>query len=1014
MTDASTGSRSISYWLAFVALAVCAVLLISKASSNTNSDRSPVQKEQNARQNANPAQMSAVARQRGLAEYHLLPMAFEPNQGQTDPRVKFSARGDGYTVFLTPQGMTFAMPLAAGTSSLSKLAGQKRFAQDEEADRAQANTSANSAASLRVKMLGANSHSAITAEDRQSGITNYMIGSDPAKWHTSVPQYARVRYHDVYPGVDMLFRGAQQLEFDFVLRPDARPGQIKLDLQGADKVTTSPSGDLVLTTSGGEMRFFRPQAYQEKDGIQQPVDVHFRLNSGRQVSLVMGPYDRSRQLVIDPAIGYSTFLGGSGQDYGYGISVDSSGNAYVVGATSSTNFPGASGSPIGGGGGTFDCFLTKISFSGNLDFTTIFGGESVDIANEVAVDSTGIYVTGETSSTKFPVTSGVVQSELNRGVSTTDCSTSASSTACTDAFVVKFAPAGTSLLWATYVGGANNDIAYSVSVDNEQNVFIAGQTESSDLQVTDALPQGSSFNGGVFDGFVAELNSAASAYKIMSYIGGGGKDIATAAVWSPVNNGTVYVTGLTFSGNGATNSPPLPTTAGVFQPQCGTDGTCNTNGSGNSFSDAFLGAFHPTATSPLTYAYLTYLGGEKNDAAEDIAVDSSGNAYVTGRTGSVAFPTKLPYQAKLTAGSFLTNVFVSALNPTGTALVYSTYLGGTGGDIGLAIGLDSKANAYITGETTSTNFPVSANATQPKFGGGNANGFDSDAFVSELSFNGSALTLPFSTYLGGSGDEDINSGFLAVDPSGNIYVTGDTDSTNFPTLQPLDGSLNGGASPQPQCTFPLGGGVQTQIACPDAFVTTFNVSAFSFTPAPTAFSPASIAPGSKATSTISLTPFGGLNVADIAFSPCVVTLNGANATTAPPTCSFSTIAVASGVGTSTLTVSTTAPTSGMLAPSFSKKWTLLYAMLFPVGGMVLAGFGNRSRAKKILILAVLSLVVAGLIFLPACSGGSSSSGGNNNNNSGGGGTPAGTYTITFTATASGATSRTASLNLTVQ
>lgn len=767
-----------------------------------------------------PAAASSAATQRARVAFGNLPLTFEPNQGQADAQVKYMTHWHGYDLFLTSKEAVFAMPIgpqnSAALDSRQRQSGLSGMAKSAAAPAA----SANAESLIRMTMPGANPEPVIAAEDQQPGVKNYFIGNDPKNWHTNIPAFARVRYSDVYPGIDVIYHGSRQLEFDVVVNPGANPDQIELSFDGAKHISTDASGNLILTSEAGELRLQRPVSYQEKNGTRQAVDSRFVVKSDHQVVFALGSYDPSRQLVIDPSISFATYFGGggtngSGEESGLGIAIDGSGNAYVVGTTnSSTPLPGK---PILiPPGGQYDCYLAEFSPSGAIVFTTIFGGSQNDLPQAVAVDTTGIYVVGLTQSIDFPVTAGAAQTTFGgAGVNGNG-----------DAFVAKLATTGASITWATYLGGKDFDEAFAVAVDNSQNVFVVGETFSlttvtPPFPIVNPLPQGST-NNGLADGFVTEVKPDGTAFLMSSYIGGANLDLATGVAWNLLT-GDVYV-------SGGTQSPNLPVTAGAYQPKCGSDGNCNEKiGPPPVFlDDAFVAAFNPASTA--TYVYFTYLGGGGVDDAFAITTDSTGDAYVTGRTGSgmsTPFPTLNAYQSTLNG---VQNAFVTELNGTGTALVYSTYLGGKGLDKGLGIALDpaNNANAYVTGQTTSTNFPT-ANPTQAAFGGGTVGQFDSDAFLSELNYTGSTLTLPFSTYIGGSGDEDILGGFVAVDTTGNdIYVVGDTNSTNFPiqassTAAVADGSLNGGLGSAPQCQVlnRLTGQTLT-VVCPDAFVSLYT------------------------------------------------------------------------------------------------------------------------------------------------------------------------------------------------
>lgn len=1014
------------------------------------------------------------AEQRVLAAYGNLPIAFEANQGQTDPQVKYLARGQGYTLFLTSGEAVFSMPTKRRKSSaLAEAVMHKRMGPSKimKAFRQQQTREShrNSVASLRMRMLGANPEPVVAAENPQPGRKNYLIGRNPKNWHTNIPLYSQVHYQDVYPGVDMVFHGARQLEFDFVVNAGAQSERIELGFSGARRIRTEDSGDLLLSSAAGELRLMHPVAFQEKDGARLPVNARFVVNRKNEVSFALGPYDRTRQLVIDPAISFSSYLGGSGEDEGQGIALDASGNFYVTGQTDSQDFPDSSATNAG----SYDVFLSQITSSGTLGFTTTFGGTSGDDGTAVAVDSTGIYVAGITDSSDFPVTSGAAQTTFCGG----------GSHGSNDGFAAKLTPSGSAITWATFVTdvncgvGTDSTIGLALAVDSSRDVYVVGETFDAGLPVTNFLPSGGALNlgqgaNGADDGFIAKLSPAGSAYLIMSYLGGSNGDLATGVAWQSVGGGTVYVSGETISKD-------LPVTSGAFQTKCGTDGTCNSNSPGGPYDDAFVGSFTPSNTG--NYIYLTYLGGELSDLASAITADSTGNAYVTGQTASTAFPVANAYQATL-GGTGAANAFITKLNPTGTALVYSTYVGGSGSDFAASIALDSSDNAYITGATTSSDFPQ-VNATQT-FGGGNSGQFDTDAFVSQLNWSGTALSLPFSTFLGGSGDEDIIGGFLTVDTSGNVYVTGDTNSSDFPlTPSAIDKSLNGGVSPPPGCTIN-----SINVICPDAFVAkysavmsqititvagsgagtvtssvggincpgtcfasytngtqvkltatpssgstfagwsggctgtstctltlksnelvtaTFNGNA-SFTLAASALSPSSVSPGGSATSTITITPTGGFNPANVALSCSSIT----PLVSLGPTCSFGAVTVdmSTGVGYSTLTVSTTAAAAHLTRPSMQRS-SLFYALLLPIGGMAFLGVGFSSagsRKKRLLGWLLVCLVLSGLMFMAACGSSSGNGGG------GSGGTPAGTYTITVNGTGGGINTNANPLTLTVQ
>jgi hypothetical protein len=585
-----------------------------------------------------------------------------------------------------------------------------------------------------MKLLGANPASDVSGVDEMPGKSNYFIGNDAKKWHTNVPMYAKVKYKSVYSGIDLVYYGNQrQLEYDFVVAPGADPRRIQLGVRGARKISRIEDGDLVLAMDAGEIRWHKPVAYQEKGGARQEIAVRYAINGKNRVGFQVADYDLRRPLFIDPLI-YSTYLGGSGGDQCTGIAVDNLGNAYVTGNTASTDFPTKNPLQPSYNGGA-DAFVAKLNPSGSaLVYSTYLGGSGGDGGYGIAVDSSGnAYITGQTSSTNFP-TMSPLQPSIGGGYY--------------DAFVAKLNATGSALVYSTYLGGSGADWGYSVAVDSSGNAYVTGYTGSANFPTMNPLQPASGSNGVNGDAFLAKFDSTGSALVYSTYLGGSGFDEGLAVAAD--NFGNAYVTGLSDSTDFPTMNP--------LQPTCGGNGC------------AFVAKLNPTGSALL---YSTYLGGSGGDAGQGIAVDSLGNAYVTGWTASTNFPTMNPLQPANAGGG--ADAFVTKLNPAGSALVYSTYLGGSGTDFAVGIAVDSVGNAYVTGFTASTNFPTMS-PLQPSFGGGYY-----DAFVAKLNATGSALV--YSTYLGGSLDD--NGTGVAVDSSGNAYVTGYTLSTDFPTMNPL-------------------------------------------------------------------------------------------------------------------------------------------------------------------------------------------------------------------------------------
>ena len=735
---------------------------------------------------AAPAEKPAVL-------YAQLPLSFEANQGQTDKQVKFLSRGRGYGLFLT--GDEAVLELQDSGSRIQDSGPRaKPFGATSALQGTTDNGRRTTKSALRLKLVHADRNAAVAGANELPGKVNYFLGNDPKKWRTNVPTYAQVRYRNVYPGIDLVYYGNQigQLEYDFVVAAGADPGAITLgvEAQGQERnsklenrnsaahapLQIAPDGDLAIPTGGGELRFHKPVVYQQREsevrsqesGAKNPqqgvannrkspitnrksVEARFLLDAQNRVRFALGPYDHTQPLVIDPVLVYSTYLGGSRTDSGSGIAVDSSGNTYVTGVTDSTNFPTAN--PLQARlAGEQNVFVAKLNPAGSaLVYSTYLGGSDSDEVFGIAVDSSGnAYVTGKAGSPNFPTTPGAFQTTLGSA---------------SNAFVAKLNPTGSALVYSTFLGGSGGEYGFGITVDSSGNAYVTGSTSSTNFPTANPLQASLA---GEQNAFVAKLNPTGSALVYSTYLGGSSIDTGDGIAVD--SSGDAYVTGVTGSSDFPTANPLQASLVGT--------------------SNAFVAKLNWSG-SALSLVYSTYLGGG-GDAAEGIALDTSGSAYVTGYTTSPVFPTANPIQSSLALGA-LFNPFVAKLNPEGTALVYSTYLGGSGaaqiasdlgGDMGNAIAVDSIGNACVTGWTASSNFPT-ANPLQASLGGNGAR----NAFVAKLSWTGSALSLAYSTYLGGSTGEE-GSG-IAVDSSGNAYVTGGTDSSNFPTANPLQASLGG-------------------------------------------------------------------------------------------------------------------------------------------------------------------------------------------------------------------------------
>jgi hypothetical protein len=697
--------------------------------------------------------------------YGKLPLSFELNQGQSDQRVRYLARGSGYTLFLTGDSAVLALrksdPNGQGQIAKAKTEQsqvQGTLLKSPASLQVPVSTSQMSAAGdesrtkdsvLWMKVVGADPRAGVSGQDELLGKSNYFIGNDPKKWHSNVPNYAEVKYASVYPGVDLIYYGNQgQLEYDFVVQPGADFSRIVLDV-GVEPtpdqahqalLQIAENGDLLVGAEGGQIILQKPTIYQpganngRRTADKQIIEGKYVLVGAHQVGFQVAAYDHSKPLVIDPTVVYSTYLGGNLWDEGNAIAVDASHNAYLTGKTVSADFPTTTGAFQHFRGNSSDAFVSVLNPTGTgLIYSTFLGGNNGGEGFGIALDaSDNAYVTGWTGSSNFPTTVGALQKTFGGGYE--------------DAFVSKLNPTGSALIYSTYLGGSSFDVAHGIAVDASGNAYVTGFTFSSNFPTTTGAFQ--SAPRGYDDAFVSKLNPTGSALIYSTYLGGNGYDegygIAVDA------SGDAYVSGLTHSSN-------FPVSRGAFQ---------TTPGGG---FDAFVSKLNAAGSGLI---YSTYLGGGLDDFSYGIAIDASDNAYVTGLTFSSNFPTTAgAFQTTGGVGGGYDDAFVVKLNPAGTALVYSTYLGGSGDDAGYSIAVDALGNASVAGGTYSTNFPITTGAYQTTL-----SKYD-DAFVSTLNPAGSALL--YSTYLGGSID-DVGHG-VAVDAVGDVYATGITGSNNLPT-----------------------------------------------------------------------------------------------------------------------------------------------------------------------------------------------------------------------------------------
>jgi len=689
--------------------------------------------------------MGSTNRARIVESFGRLPLGFEASQGQMNGSLEYVARGAGYSIHLTSGETTLELQTPSPIANLKSR--------------------------IRLRPIGAAAGVAPEPLDPLPGRGNYFIGNDPREWRTNIPSYAKVRYRNLYRGIDLVYYGNQrQLEYDFIVAPHEDPRRIELGFEGADAIEMDSQGDLLLEVGDRQLEMRKPFVYQDVNGRRQEIAASYRLIESsairnpqsairnQTVGFQIGDYDPALPLVIDPIVDYATYFGGSGTDIGYGIAVDSRNNVYVTGQTSSSNLPlkTAFDNSLEGAN---DAFVMKLNAQGNaLVFSTYIGGRNQgDRGWAIAVDQAGnIYFTGETNSLNFP-TVNAAQPNFRGGA---------------DGFVAKLNIEGNTLLYSSYLGGGFTDTSHSIALDRFDNAYITGRTESANFPVRNALQDKLR---GQRDAFVMKF-SADGEIIYSTFLGGeaaaGGRDeeVGYGIAVDAMQN--AYIAGYT-------TTPNFPT-ANAIQPAFG------------GVEDAFVAKLNAAGSSLV---YSTYLGGARVDNGRGIAVDPLGNAYVIGYTLSPDFP-KVEALQPLPGGGG--DGFVAKINAAGSALLYSTYLGGAGAENSgiiaditpsCAIAVDGLGNAYVTGKTESQDFPV-ARAINPALRG------DNDAYLAKLDPAGSELI--YSTYLGSTFTG--NNGFeerglaIAVARLGAVFLTGQVLKNDYPTLLPVQSAYGGGLS----------------------------------------------------------------------------------------------------------------------------------------------------------------------------------------------------------------------------
>jgi uncharacterized repeat protein (TIGR01451 family) len=716
-----------------IILSLCLVMISGPASS---SQAVPITTSSPALRSAGEAVPSRLA---SNAQFGRMPLYFIPNQGQLDDRVFYYVQGQNKTLYFGSEGLTFLLSEPAGPD-----APGRRWV-------------------LKLDFVGANPGLIPEGLDETGAVISYFKGPKE-EWKTGLPTYFKVAYREVWPGIDLVYSGhSHELKHEFAVKPGADPSLIRLGYRGAASVRVNGSGELEVESPLSGFKDAKPVAWQEIDGRRREVSLAYRLEPPSTGDPVRGPvvygfqvgdYDPARPLILDPAtFVYCGYIGGSGTERGHAIAVDGSESAYVVGYTNSseTTFPVTVGPDLTQNS-NWDAFVARVKSDGTgLVYCGFIGGSGNDYGRGVAVDGSGnAYVTGYTNSSAatFPVTVGPILTQSGDY----------------DAFVAKVASGGTGLVYCGFIGGSSFDSATAIAVDGSGNSYITGNTRSDQITFPDVYGPDLGYNGGWGDAYVAKIRADGTGLAYCGYIGGSSEDICYAI--DVDGSGSAYVAGRTTSDHA------------TFPETVGPDLTFNGG------YDAFVAKVQPSGAGLV---YCGYIGGSDSESAQGIAVDGSGYAYVTGWTYSsqTTFPVSVGPDLTYNGGD--TDAFVAKVKIDGTGLVYCGYIGGGGHDSGEDIAADGLANAYVSGYTNSsqTTFPVSVGPDLTYNGG------DSDAFVAKVRSDGSGLN--YCGYIGGSFEEDAAG--IAVDGSGNAYVTGETDSgeSTFPETVGPDLTSNGGS-----------------------------------------------------------------------------------------------------------------------------------------------------------------------------------------------------------------------------
>lgn len=696
---------------------------------------------------ANPASMVAIDHSFGQ-----IPLTFEVNRGQTDPKVKFLSRRKGYTAFLTSGGMVLSLhPSTSGEESAQLRANPR---------------TSRRPASVELKLMGAAKNPTVVGEDLQPGKVNYFFGNDPTKWKTNIATYGRVRYKNVYSGIDVLYYGNhRQLEYDFEIQAGADPAQIQFEVNGVDQCELDAEGNLLLTLGSQQFHLQSPSVYQQSNNQRMVVNGSYVLTDSKHFAFKVASYDPKSPLVIDPVLIYSTYLGSSDDEAITGLAVDSVGSLYVGGFAQSVDFPVTSPGPLASGND--HAFVAKLDPTGSyLVYADYIGGSSMDLGYALTIDAEDdVYLAGSTSSNNFPTVNAYQATNLGSY----------------NTFLTEISADGASILYSTYLGGNGSDWLSAVAIDAVSDVYLTGYTSSTNFPMVNAYQSTVSPNQGGnygFNGFVTKFEPGGSSLAYSTYIGGSSNvQYSVCDCWGAPES---VIVGLALDSSenayiaGNTNTYNFPTTSGAYE---------SINTAPNNSVIGFVTKF--SSSGSLDYSTYFYESSGYITNLNAIAVDGSGSAYVTGMAANDGtFPVTSTSICNPALGAECDWAFVTKFDATASTLLYSTFLGPNNSASPAAIALDQNNDAYVLATTSSSSF-VGANPIESYTGG-------YDLLLTEI--DPSASSELFATYLGGAGGAGQTGESMSLDSSGDVYVAGTTTSTDFPTTPGAFQTQSGGNS----------------------------------------------------------------------------------------------------------------------------------------------------------------------------------------------------------------------------